>query len=97
MNTEAPKFWKKTRVNNLVRHANGRYYARLYRHGKEIWKSLRTTHASIAEARLGEMQKDHRRDRGKEVDRGNAKMSFADAAAIYTQRVQSSVTSKRRT
>ena len=93
----APKFWKKTRVNNLVRHANGCHYARLCRHGKEIWKSLRTTHASIAEARLDELQKKQRRDRGKEVDRGNAKMSFADAAAIYTQRVHASVTSKRRT
>ena len=93
----APKFWKKTRVNNLVRHANGCHYARLCRHGKEIWKSLRTTHASIAEARLDELQKKQRRDRGKEVDRGNAKMSFADAAVIYTQRVHASVTSKRRT
>lgn len=93
----APQFWKKTRTSNLVRHANGRYYARLYRNGKEIWKSLRTDHASIAEARLAELQKQHRHSRDKDVDRGNAKMTFADAAAIYTQRVQTSVAIKRGT
>ena len=32
---EGPKYWETTRLNNLVRHVNGRYYARLYRDGKE--------------------------------------------------------------
>lgn len=98
MKTEpAPKFWKTTRVNNLVRHKNGRYYAKLYRNGKEIWKSLRTESSSIAEARLAEMQKEHRQNRTKEVNRGHAKMTFADAAAIYMQRIAGSVAIKRGT
>ena len=92
-----PKYWTRTRVNNLVHHANGRYYARLYRNGKEIWKSLRTAHAGIAEARLGELQKEQRQHRDRETDRGDAKMIFATAAAIHMQRVQTSVAIKRGT
>ena len=33
--------WEKTRLQNQVRHkASGRYYARLYLDGKEVWRSL---------------------------------------------------------
>jgi hypothetical protein len=67
VNTDtAPKYWEKTKLNNMVRHANGRYYARLYRNGKEIWKSLKTSHFSIAEAKLAELQKEHRENRDRE-------------------------------
>jgi hypothetical protein len=37
------QMWTKT--GNLVRNKNGRYYARLYLNGKEIWKSLGTDRA----------------------------------------------------
>lgn len=101
MNTDtAPKYWEKTRLNNMVRHANGRYYARLYLNGKEIWKSLKTSHFSIAEAKLAEVQKEHREHRearGASADTGNAKMKFAQAAAIHMQRLEERVTIKRRT
>ena len=39
----------KTKTQNLVRNRNGRYYARLYLNGKEIWKSLKTEHYSVAQ------------------------------------------------
>jgi len=98
VNTDtAPKYWEKTKLNNMVRHANGRYYARLYRNGKEIWKSLKTSHFSIAEAKLAELQKEHRENRDREVDRGNAKMTFGDAVTIHMQRLEERVTIKRRT
>lgn len=93
----APKYWEKTRLNNLVRHTNGRYYARLYLNGKEIWKSLRTAHFSVAEAKLAEIQKEHRERRGKEIDTRNAKMTFGEAAALHMQRVEERVAIKRRT
>jgi hypothetical protein len=36
--------WAKTRTQHLIRHNEaGRYYARDYRQGKEIWKTLGTT------------------------------------------------------
>jgi hypothetical protein len=40
----------KTKVQNLVRHKSGRYYARAFSNNKEIWKSLRTDHFSVAKA-----------------------------------------------
>jgi len=49
--------WQKTSVQNLVRHASERYYAKAYAGGKELWKSLETSHFSIAKARLAEIMK----------------------------------------
>jgi integrase len=98
VNTDiAPKYWEKTRLNNLVRHANGRYYARLYLNGKEIWKSLKTAHFSVAQAKLAELQKEHRENRDKETARGNPKMTFGQAAALHIQRIEERATIKRRT
>jgi hypothetical protein len=59
------KVWNKTGKDNLVRHKSGGYYARVYAKGKEVWKSLKTSHYSVAKARLAEFLKDHRqRSRG---------------------------------
>ena len=54
------KTWEKTPRQNLARHKSGRYYARLYLNGKEIWKSLKTSHYSVAEARLANKVKGYR-------------------------------------
>jgi integrase len=93
----APKYWEKTRLNNMVRHTNGRYYARLYLNGKEIWKSLKTSHFSVAEAKLAELQQSHRENRGKEVDAGNAKMTFGEGTSLHMKRLDERVTIKKRT
>ena len=78
----------KTRLRNLVRNkASGRYYARLYLRGKELWKSLKTFHFSVAEARLAALQKEHRKTRGKEVDTSNAKMTVDEAMQLQMQRI----------
>ena len=99
MNTvgRKPKTWEPTRVQNLLRHKSGRYYARLFLNGKEIWKILKTAHFSVAEARIGEMQKENRERRGREVDPGNAKMTFGQAATLHMQRLEEKVTIKSRT
>src|SRR5215469_13866858 len=52
--------WNKTGKENLVRHKSGRYYARVSGGGREVWKSLKTSHLSIAQARLAEFLKEHR-------------------------------------
>ena len=52
------KNWRKTNVENLVKHRSGGYYARLYVAGKERWKSLRTTVLEVAKARLRDQQRD---------------------------------------
>ena len=62
------KTWEKTREQNLVRHKSGRYYARTFGNGKEIWKSLRTAHFSVAKARLAEFLRDHREKQAAPLD-----------------------------
>ncbi|MGB8168936.1 MAG: site-specific integrase [Chthoniobacteraceae bacterium] len=96
MNSDSrPKYWEKTRLNNLVRHAvNKRFYARLYTGGKEVWRSLKTTHFSIAEAKLAELQKEHRKTRHNEVDPGNAKMTFGQVAGLHVKRLEERPTIK---
>jgi integrase len=98
MKTEpAVKTWEKTKLQNMVRHKSGRYYARLYLNGKEIWKSLKTSHFSVAEAKLAEAQKEHRKHKGRDVDPANAKITFGQAATLHMQRLEERVTIKRRT
>ncbi len=92
------KRWEKTRLQNLVRNqASGRYYARLYLDSKEVWKSLKTSHFSVAESRLASLLKEHRENRKKEIDSSNAKMTYGDAAALYMQRMESDPSLKRLT
>lgn len=95
--TATVKTWEKTRLQNLVRHKSGRYYARFYLNGKEIWKSLKTAHFSVAESRLALAQKEHREGKGRKIDPSNAKMTFAQAGAIHLQRLEEKVSIKRRT
>ena len=77
------KTWEKTRLQNLVRHKTEGYNARLYLNGKEIWKSLKTTHYSVAEARLVVALKEHRERKGKEIDTSNAKMTFLEPVVNF--------------
>jgi integrase len=77
------KTWERTGHRNLLRHSSGRYYARAFAGGKEVWKSLKTSHYSVAQAKLAEFLKEHR----ERVRNGNreasAKMIFGEAAAIH--------------
>ena len=77
------KTWERTRLQNLVRHKSGRYYARAFAGGKEVWKSLKTSHFSVAEARLAEFLKEHRERVSNDNGEGSAKMIFDEAAAIH--------------
>jgi integrase len=88
------KTWERTRLQNLVRHKSGRYYARAFAGGKEVWKSLKTSHYSVAEAKLAEFLKEHR----ERVNNGNgevsAKMTFGEALKIHQQNLADDVTIK---
>ena len=79
----------------MVRHKSGGYYARAFSDGKEIWKSLKTSHLSVAKAKLADFLKDHREHRktAKALQRG--KMTFADALAAHEQKLSDDVTAKR--
>src|SRR5215467_1313292 len=66
------KTWQRTRYQNLVRHKSGRYYARAFAGGQEVWKSLKTSHLSVAQAKLAEFLKEHR----ERVSNGNSEVSM---------------------
>jgi integrase len=88
------KTWERTRLQNLVRHKSGRYYARAFACGKEVWKSLKTSHFSVAEARLAEFLKEHRERRSNGNGEGSAKMIFGDAVAVYLRNLDDKLSIK---
>jgi integrase len=97
-----PKVWNKTGRDNLVRHKSGRYYARVFGKGKEVWKSLKTSHYSVAQARLAEFLKDHRQRVGNGGSGGkdssiSAKMTFGEAATSHLRDLDNNVKIKPRT
>jgi integrase len=88
------KTWEKTRLQNLVRHKSGRYYARTFNNNKEIWKSLRTAHFSVAKARLAEFLREHRGKQVSGLSKASAKMTFGEALRIHQQNQADNVTIK---
>lgn len=98
--TATAKRWEPTRLQNLIRHHNsGIYYARAFSGGKEIWKSLKTDHFPVAEAKLADFLKQHRANRDgnrNAVERvKHGKMSFADALAAHMEKIASDVQARR--
>ena len=93
-NKSPNKSWEKTNVQNLVRHKSGRYYARTFGNNKEIWKSLRTDHFSVAKARLAEFLREHREKQAAVANHSSAKMTFDEALAIHLQNQTDDVTIK---
>ena len=90
------KRWEKTRLQNLVRNAqSGRYYARAFEGGKEVWKSLKTSHFGVAEAKLAIFLTEHREHRGKAEALLAGKMTFGDALAAHTQHIEDDVQAGR--
>ena len=80
------KTWRKTRLQNLVRHKSGRYYARAFAAGKAVWRALKTSHFSVADPKLAEFLKEHRERRinGNGNAEVSAKMTFGEAATIHS-------------
>jgi integrase len=91
------KTWERTRLQNLVRHKSGRYYARAFAGGKEVWKSLKTSHFSVAEAKLAEFLKEHRERRSNGNGEVSAKMTFCEAAVIHLRNLDDNLSIKPRT
>ena len=83
---KTPPTWEKTQLSNLVRHhRTGGYYARAFANGKEVWRSLKTKPFSVAEAKLAEFLKNHRKSREARAEASSAKMTFG-AAVIPSDR-----------
>ena len=96
----ATKTWERTRIQNLLRHKSGRYYARAFAGGKEVWRSLKTRHFNVAEKKLAEFLKDHRERRERQSNGDgevSAKMTFGEAAAIHLRNLEDDLSIKPRT
>lgn len=91
------KTWEKTKLQNLVKHKSGGYYARLYLNGKEVWKSLKTKHFTIAESPLSEARKEHRQRKGGAESASSSKMTFQQASELHFHRLDKNVSIKTRT
>ena len=84
-------------MQNLIRHKSGRYYARAFAGGKEVWKSLKTSHFSVAEAKLAEFLKDHRARRKNANGEASPKMTFGEASAMHLRNLDDNLRLKPRT
>jgi hypothetical protein len=91
------KMWQGTRHQNLIRHKSGRYYARAFAGGKEVWKSLKTSLLSVAQAKLGEFLREHRKRHNALNGEVSAKMTFGEAAEIHQRKLDDSLSIKQRT
>jgi len=95
------KVWNKTKLANLVRHRSDVYYARVWSGGKEIWKSLKTSHFSVAQARLAEFLKEHRQRIGNggggKDSSVSAKMTFGEASESHLRNLDDNLRMKPRT
>lgn len=89
--------WQTTRLQNLLRHKSGRYYARAFVGGKEVWKSLKTTHFSVAQAKLAEFLKEHRQRVRNGTSEVSAKMTFGEAAMSHLRNLDDNPSIKPRT
>jgi integrase len=96
-NNRPTKSWERTGRQNLIRHKSGRYYARAFAGGKEIWKSLKTSHLSVAQARLAEFIKEHRQRENFRTAEVSAKLTFAEAAAVHLRNLDENISIKART
>ena len=80
--------WQKTPVPNLVRYVpSGILFARIRVKGKLIRRSLKTKTFSVGKLRLGDFEKKERQNAEHNVAFVGGKMTFADALAIFRQRL----------
>ncbi len=92
--TPTGKTWRKTRMQNLVRHKSGIYYARAFGGRKEVWKSLKTSHFGVAQSKLASFMKQHRAHLAAETNPGRGKMTFGEALVIQRRKIKDDVEKK---
>src|SRR5262249_43665043 len=65
--------------------------------GKEVWKSLKTSHLSVAQAKLAVFLKEHRERVSNRNGEVSAKMTFGEAAKIHLRNLDDNLSIKSRT
>jgi len=90
--------WQRTKFSNLIRYVpSGTYFARVRVRGKLFRKSLKTDALSVAKLRLDDLQKEMRQAAENQSAIAQGKMTVADAARIYRQRLKGDTSLKPRT
>lgn len=87
------KTWFKTKVQGLVRHKSGVYYARLFVGGKEKWVSLKTRLIEVAKAKLKEEKSDIEEAR-RVGDIKSGKMLVGEAKTLFLQELDLDIEKK---
>jgi integrase len=81
--------WQKTRTQKLIRYApKGTYYAYFKVGGKPFRKSLETNVYSVAKLRLADEVAEQREFAEAAIDQAAGKLTFADVAGLYRERVE---------
>lgn len=89
------KTWEMTSVQGLVRNQkSGRYYARTFSRGKQIWKALKTDHFSVAKARLADIVKGHREREETKAALTAGKMTVAEACEMRLKQIDNDLNMK---
>ena len=97
MSASDEKVWQPTAIQNVVRYrSSGTYFARFRVGGKLVWKSLKTTAFSVAKQRLPDTVRDHRSKLESFAAFADGKMTVADVAEVYLQKMRASVSLKPR-
>jgi integrase len=79
--------WRKTRIQNLVRHQNGGYYVRVTVQGKQVWRSLGTKLVEVAKRRMAPVLEEVRnRPSGLRADCD--RLTFAQAIRIRESQLE---------
>jgi len=85
----ASKTWKRTKVQFLWQNIeHGTYYARLFRDGKEHWKSLKTDVFSVAQAKLAAHLKEFRSSTPAAKTLASGKATVEDLSKVYLKQVE---------
>lgn len=97
MSQQTENDWKKTTVPNLIRYVpTGMYYARGRVGGKLFYKTLKTTAFSVAKLRLNDLLKERRAIVQTAAQVAAGKMTFADAAKAYREKLELNLNLKPR-
>jgi len=76
---------------------SGRYYVRVYRDGKQVWKALKTKHRGLAEAHLQKFLSQYRQTTASATVKtaDNRQLTFGEAVAAHLQNIVDGVAARR--
>jgi integrase len=89
--------WQASKTQYLWRNVHsGRYYLRVIRQGREVWRTMKTSDYSVAKAKLSDKLAEIHHTRS--LDSAlSSRSTFGEVAALYAQRIQTDTGTKAST